>query len=209
MCEKCGTVYLIAHPDSIRRISRNAGSRRVPGMYTLACPLPCGATRSFHKSEMKAYSVSELGLRAWIRQKEVTIASNLPSLIETSCECESRAGSAVYLNITNVTAKFVWKRVERFLTTLTKCSRFVLHPLKCFNALTPSSRRRSCRHHLHLLLCRSHRLALRLLRRLARGERGHRQLPADQNGRSWGILDGFCSCPTWHASYALATSGFA
>ena len=57
MCENCGTVYLTAHPDSIKRINRNVGSSKAPGMYTLACL--CGTIRSFHKTEMKAYSVSK------------------------------------------------------------------------------------------------------------------------------------------------------
>src|SRR6516225_9972621 len=72
-------------------------------------------------------------------------------------------------------------------TTLAKCSRFN-------RTLTPSSLRRLCRHHPHLL-CRRRRLPLRLLPRLALGEAGHRQLPTDQRGPSWGILDVFCSYP--------------
>jgi hypothetical protein len=64
--------------------------------------------------------------------------------------------------------------------------------------LTPSSRRRLCRHHRHLL-CRRRRLRLplplRLLPRLALVEGGHRQLPTDQEGLSRRILDAFCSCP--------------
>jgi hypothetical protein len=58
----------------------------------------------------------------------------------------------------------------------------------------PSSRRRLCRHHRHLL-CRRLRLPLPLLPRLALVEGGHRQLPTDQKGLSRGILDVFCSCP--------------
>jgi len=60
--------------------------------------------------------------------------------------------------------------------------------------VTPSSRRRLCRHHRHLL-CRRLRLPLRLLPRLALVEGGHRQLPTDQKGLSRGILDVFCPCP--------------
>ena len=59
--------------------------------------------------------------------------------------------------------------------------------------LTPSSPRRPCRHHRHLLfLCRCLPL-LRLLPRPALVEGGHRQ-PTDQKGLSRGILDVFCSC---------------
>jgi hypothetical protein len=58
MCEKCGTVYLIAHPDALKRISRNPQSE-ASGMYTLTCPFPCGTIRSFHKNEMKPYSISD------------------------------------------------------------------------------------------------------------------------------------------------------
>src|SRR5208337_1980358 len=79
-------------------------------------------------------------------------------------------------------------------TTLTKCSRFILHPLKQVRGrLTPSSRRR-CRHHRRHLRCRRLRLPLRLLLRLALGEGGHRQPPTDQRGLSRRILDVFCSC---------------
>src|SRR5207253_3318899 len=38
-------------------------------------------------------------------------------------------------------------------TTLTKCSRFILHPLINKGTLTPSSRRRLRRNHRHLLCC--------------------------------------------------------
>ena len=61
-------------------------------------------------------------------------------------------------------------------------------------ALTPSSRRRLCRHHRHLL-CRRSRLPPRPLLRRALVEGGHRQVPTDQKGVSSGILDIFCSYP--------------
>src|SRR5713226_10292123 len=48
-------------------------------------------------------------------------------------------------------------------TTLTKCPRFILHPVQQITStLTPNSRRRLCRHHRHLL-CRRLRLLLPLL----------------------------------------------
>src|SRR5712692_1382350 len=97
-------------------------------------------------------------------------------------------------NVTNATAKFLWERVERFLDYLDEM--FTLHPLLTEinkGTLTPSSRRRLCRHHRHLL-CPRLRLPLRLLPRLALVEGGHRQLPTDQKGLSRGILDVFCSC---------------
>src|SRR2546428_221806 len=74
---------------------------------------------------------------------------------------------------------------------------FTLHPSPTEinkGTFTPSSRRRLCRHHRHLL-CRRLRLPLRLLPRPALVERGHWQLPTDQKGLSRGILDVFCSCP--------------
>src|SRR5208282_612434 len=86
---------------------------------------------------------------------------------------------------------------ERLLDYLDEM--FALHPSPAKinkGTLTPSSRRRSCRHHRHLLsLCRRLRLPPRLLPRLALGERGHRQLPTDQKGLETGILYVFCSCP--------------
>ena len=59
-------------------------------------------------------------------------------------------------NILNATAKFLWERVERLLDYLDEM--LALHPSPTEinrGTLTPSSRRRSCRHHRHLLfLCR-------------------------------------------------------
>jgi hypothetical protein len=79
-------------------------------------------------------------------------------------------------------------------TALTKCSRFILYPLKQIKStLTPSSRRLR-RYHRHLL-CPCLRLPLRLLPRLALIEGEHRQLPTDQKGLSRSILYVFCSCP--------------
>src|SRR5713226_6188527 len=97
-------------------------------------------------------------------------------------------------NVTNATAKFLWERVERLLDYLDEM--FALHPSPTElnkGTLTPSSRRRLCRHHRHLL-CLRLRLPLRLLR-LALVEGRHRQLPTDQKGLSRGILDVFCSYP--------------
>src|SRR5207244_4894583 len=79
-------------------------------------------------------------------------------------------------------------------TTLTKCSRFIRHPLKQIRGtLTPSSRHHLPRLHRHLL-CRRLRLPLPLLPRLALVEQEHRQLPSDQKGQSRGTLDVFSSC---------------
>jgi hypothetical protein len=55
ICEKCGIVYLIttrASNQHINCLPRTAG----PGMFSLKCS--CGATRSFHKNDLKPYSVS-------------------------------------------------------------------------------------------------------------------------------------------------------
>src|SRR5712692_7516071 len=98
-------------------------------------------------------------------------------------------------NVTNATAKFLWERVERLLDYLDEM--FALHPSPTElnkGTLTPSSRRRLCRHHRHLL-CLRLRLPLRLLPRLALVEGGHRQPPTDEKGLSRGILDVFSSCP--------------
>jgi hypothetical protein len=54
----------------------------------------------------------------------------------------------------------------------------------------PSSRRRLCRHHRHLLR-RCPRLALRLLPRLALVEGGYRKVPSGQKSLSRGVLDVF------------------
>src|SRR6266849_2802083 len=97
-------------------------------------------------------------------------------------------------NVTNATAKFLWEGIERLLDYLDEM--FTLHPSPTElnnGTLTPSSRRRLCRHRRHLL-CRRLRLPLRLLPRLALVEGGHRQLPTDQKGLSRGILAVFCSC---------------
>lgn len=50
ICEKCGIVYLITTRASC--LPRTAD----PGMFSLNCS--CGATRSFHKNDLKPYSVS-------------------------------------------------------------------------------------------------------------------------------------------------------
>src|SRR5208282_5016402 len=100
-------------------------------------------------------------------------------------------------NILNTTAKFLGERVERLLDYLNEM--FTLHPSPTEvnkGTVTPSSRRRSCRHHPHLLfLCR--RLPLRRLlllplrHRRALLARGSRRLPNDQAGLSRGIPDVF------------------
>src|ERR1035437_4820362 len=105
-------------------------------------------------------------------------------------------------DVTNATAKFCWERVERLLYYLGEM--FMLHPSPTKinqGTLTPSSRRRRRHRHLRHLRRRRHRhlrrrrLHLRRLPRLALVEGEHRQLPANQKGVSWGILDVFCSCP--------------
>src|SRR5437870_13593537 len=62
-------------------------------------------------------------------------------------------------------------------TTLTKCSRFIRHPLKQIRGtLTPSSRHHLPRLHRHLL-CRRLRLPLPLLPRLSLVDQEHPPLP--------------------------------
>src|ERR1700736_6144538 len=110
----------------------------------------------------------------WLAGKSSTRTVTLRMRLRNSCGSESSASS----------------------TTLTKCSRFILHPLTRIRArLTPSSLRRLllCPHHCHLP-CRRLRLPLRLPR-LALVEGGHRQLPSDRKGLRRGILGVFCPCP--------------
>ena len=58
MCETCRIVYLINSAGRNHRIEY--GSRgATPEAYTLRC-VPCGRSRSFHKPDMKPYSVSAL-----------------------------------------------------------------------------------------------------------------------------------------------------
>lgn len=54
ICEKCRIVYLVnARANKhINRLPRGAG----PGMFNLRCS--CGATRPFHKNDLKPYTVS-------------------------------------------------------------------------------------------------------------------------------------------------------
>ena len=60
MCEKCGTVYLIGAKASNRFgcLPRSMG----PGIFTLTCTT-CGPTRSFHKNDLKPYTIS--AARLW------------------------------------------------------------------------------------------------------------------------------------------------
>src|SRR5229473_5735257 len=105
----------------------------------------------------------------WFGGTSSTRTATLRMRLRNSCGSESSASS----------------------TTLTKCSRFILHPLNK-GTLSPSSHRRFRRHR-HFLS--RGRLPLHLLPRLVLVEGGHRQRTTDQNGRSRGILDGFCSYP--------------
>src|SRR3984893_14399908 len=77
-------------------------------------------------------------------------------------------------------------------TTLVKCSRFILHPLKLVRSkLIPTSRRRSCRHPHHLLFCGR----LPPLRPLALGEGGHRLLRSHKRGKRQCTLESFGAWP--------------
>ena len=80
---------------------------------------------------------------------------------------------------------------------------FPLHPSPTEiskGRLTPSSRRRLGRHHLHLL-CRRFRLPLRLARP-ALVEGRDRRLPTDHEGSPRSIVGIFCSCP--HGTLCLS-----
>ena len=56
MCEKCERIYLLAHPDSAKRIQFTPGSdRRFP--YRLTCM--CKTERYFDKGQTLPYRVSE------------------------------------------------------------------------------------------------------------------------------------------------------
>src|SRR5437870_7149034 len=76
-------------------------------------------------------------------------------------------------------------------TTLTKCSRFILHPLINKGTLTPSSRRRLRRNHRHLL-CRCLRLPLFVFFPVWLFSK--EDIGSYRPGLSRGILDVFCSC---------------
>jgi len=75
ICEKCGIVYLITTRASNQHISclpRTAG----PGMFSLKCS--CGATRSFHKNDLKPYSVSTDVLVGASRKEANIVCSKTP-----------------------------------------------------------------------------------------------------------------------------------
>jgi len=57
MCEKCERIYLLAHPDSVKRIHLTSGSEPHPP-YRLTCI--CKAERCFGSAETLPYRVSEL-----------------------------------------------------------------------------------------------------------------------------------------------------
>jgi hypothetical protein len=59
-CANCGRVYLVAHPDSARRIRLNYRDKFGPE-YRLKCQ--CSAVRYFDKREMVPYSVSLFSLQ--------------------------------------------------------------------------------------------------------------------------------------------------
>jgi hypothetical protein len=52
ICESCGIVYLITARAHIALQPRTAD----PGVFTLSCS--CGATRPFHKTDLRPYTVS-------------------------------------------------------------------------------------------------------------------------------------------------------
>lgn len=58
ICESCGIVYLITAKAN-NRITLQPRTAD-PGMFTLSCS--CGATRPFHKNDLKPYAVSTLVL---------------------------------------------------------------------------------------------------------------------------------------------------
>jgi hypothetical protein len=56
MCEKCERIYLLAHPDSAKRIQFTVRSDPHPP-YRLTCM--CGVGRYFDKSQTVPYRLSE------------------------------------------------------------------------------------------------------------------------------------------------------
>ena len=56
MCEKCKRIYLLAHPDSAKRIHLTSSSEPHPP-YRLTCI--CTAERCFGSAETLPYRVSE------------------------------------------------------------------------------------------------------------------------------------------------------
>jgi hypothetical protein len=56
MCEMCECVYLLAHPDSARRIQKTDKADPYPP-YELRCA--CKAVRGFDRSKMLPYRVSD------------------------------------------------------------------------------------------------------------------------------------------------------
>jgi hypothetical protein len=73
-CEKCGIVYLITTKanNRITCLPRTAG----PAMFSLKCS--CGAARSFHKGDVRPYSVSEYGYdRGYAERGEYSVRQDL------------------------------------------------------------------------------------------------------------------------------------
>ena len=54
VCEKCKTVYFISRS----RISAHLRYDHVRGEFRLACIFPCTAVATFHKANLRPYSVS-------------------------------------------------------------------------------------------------------------------------------------------------------
>ena len=78
ICEKCGIVYLIttAANNHIDCLPRSAG----PGMFTLTCTA-CGTTRSFHKNDLKPYTVSAHGYgRGYAERGEYGVRQDLAQI---------------------------------------------------------------------------------------------------------------------------------
>jgi hypothetical protein len=70
ICEKCSILYLVnaTAKGHITRLPRSAG----PGMFTLSCS--CGATRPFHKNDLRPYTVSTpLHTRGYAKGGEYTV----------------------------------------------------------------------------------------------------------------------------------------
>jgi hypothetical protein len=81
MCERCGTVYFISHPDATLKCIKRTPSSIVSGEYTLNCLPPCGAVRTFHKNDSKAYSVSTSCLDQGLARKgSYQEQASIPSL---------------------------------------------------------------------------------------------------------------------------------
>jgi uncharacterized OB-fold protein len=55
VCEKCGTVYVVSKAAGVQIECMPCSART--GMFTLRCTA-CGRIRSFHKNDLKPYTLS-------------------------------------------------------------------------------------------------------------------------------------------------------